>query len=171
MERFWRGLANVLTTKRWTVVGVMVVITAVLAIGLTRVEFATGQDSYLNPSSQIALDNVEFQSSFGGEQVILLFTADEPGVDVSQLFEGDNLAELTASHVRIALRKPIRHASHSRSQTDNLVVRCAVELALLDAYGRAFGVPLSEATRLLAPDLVPRSFYPAVLRHWAAWDL
>src|SRR5262249_40952668 len=31
--------------------------------------------------------------------------------------------------------------------------RCAVELALLDAYGKRFGEPLSTATRLLAPDL------------------
>jgi len=138
------------------------------------------------------------------------------------------LAELTAFHVRIALRKPVRHASHSRSETENLLVRCvlqdgtegfgegvprayvtgetidsaigllrasdlaaqfrepcvdfaaavalaermrlapvpgddrgcqgnaarcALELALLDAYGHHFGAPLSAVTRLLAPDL------------------
>ncbi|HEV3260435.1 MAG TPA: dipeptide epimerase [Gemmataceae bacterium] len=138
------------------------------------------------------------------------------------------LAELTAFHVRIPLRKPIRHASHTRSDTDNLLVRCvledgtegfgegvpreyvtgetidsafelarasdlgaqlrepcadfaaavalaerlrlapvrgddracqgnaarcALEMALLDAYGRHFGEPLSAVTRLLAPDL------------------
>jgi L-alanine-DL-glutamate epimerase-like enolase superfamily enzyme len=137
------------------------------------------------------------------------------------------VVELTAYHVRIPLVRPIRHASHSRTSTDNLVVRCvlddrtegfgegvpreyvtgetidsaidllrksdlanrlepcpdfpaavalaerlrlapvpgddrdcrgnaarcAVELALLDAYGRRFGEPLSRVTRLLAPDL------------------
>ena len=137
------------------------------------------------------------------------------------------IAELTVFHVRIPLRKPIRHASHSRTDTDNVLVRCvlddrtegwgegvprdyvtgetvdsalallkrsdlaarrrvapispaavafaerlrladvagddrgiqgnaarcAVELAVLDAYGRRFGAPVSEATRLLAPDL------------------
>jgi muconate cycloisomerase len=31
--------------------------------------------------------------------------------------------------------------------------RCAVELALLDAYGRHFGEPLSAITRLIAPEL------------------
>src|SRR6185312_16263489 len=31
--------------------------------------------------------------------------------------------------------------------------RCAVELAVLDAYGRHFGRPVSEITRLLAPEL------------------
>src|SRR5262249_22502753 len=30
--------------------------------------------------------------------------------------------------------------------------RCAVELALLDAYGRHFGEPLARVTQLLAPD-------------------
>jgi muconate cycloisomerase len=137
------------------------------------------------------------------------------------------IVELTAMHVRIPLRKPIRHASHVRSETDNVLVRCvladgtegfgegvpreyvtgetidsalellrrsdlanrlepcpdfpaavalaerlqlapipgdergcqgnaarcAVELALLDAYGRHFHEPLSAVTRLLAPDL------------------
>jgi L-alanine-DL-glutamate epimerase-like enolase superfamily enzyme len=137
------------------------------------------------------------------------------------------VVELTACHVRIPLRKPVRHASYTRSATDNLVVRCvledrtegfgegvpreyvtgetidttvdllrrsdlpaqltpcadfaaavafaerlrlapvpgddrdcqgnaarcAVELALLDAYGRRFGQPLSAVTGLVAPDL------------------
>jgi L-Ala-D/L-Glu epimerase / N-acetyl-D-glutamate racemase len=141
--------------------------------------------------------------------------------------------ELTASHVRIPLRKPIKHASHTRTETDNVLVRCvledgtegfgegvpreyvtgesidsalallqqsdltcqlepcadfpaavalaervrlpsipgddrecqgnaarcALELALLDAYGRRFGEPLSAVTRLLAPDLyAPRDW-------------
>ncbi len=137
------------------------------------------------------------------------------------------VVELTAYHVRIPLVRPIRHASHSRTSTDNLVVRCvlddrtegygegvpreyvtgetidtaidllrrsdlaarlepcrdfpaavalaerlrlapvpgddrdcrgnaarcAVELALLDAFGRRFGEPLGSVTQLLAPDL------------------
>jgi muconate cycloisomerase len=137
------------------------------------------------------------------------------------------IVELTAYHVRIPLRRTVRHASHSRTETDNVVVRCvldgggegfgegvprdyvtgetvdsalahlkgsdlpaqledchdfpaavalaerlrlspvpgddrqcqgnaarcALELAVLDAYGQVFAAPLSEVTRLLAPDL------------------
>jgi L-Ala-D/L-Glu epimerase len=137
------------------------------------------------------------------------------------------VAELTAFHVRIPLRRPVRHASHARTSTDNVVVRCvladgtegwgegvpreyvtgetaesavtllrrsdlpsqlepcgdfggavllaerlrlapvpdddrgirgnaarcAVELALLDAYGRHFAEPLSAVTLLLEPAL------------------
>jgi muconate cycloisomerase len=137
------------------------------------------------------------------------------------------IVELTSYHIRIPLRKPIRHASHSRTSTDNVLVRCvlddgtvghgegvpreyvtgetiesamsllrtsalgsqvqpirdfadavalaerlrltpvpgdergcqgnaarcALELAVLDAYGRRFGEPLSRVTQLAAKDL------------------
>jgi muconate cycloisomerase len=130
-------------------------------------------------------------------------------------------------HVRVRLRRPVKHASHTRTETDNLVVvctlsdgsvgygegvpreyvtgdsvdsafellkrsdlagqlppcedfpsavhvaerlrlapvpgddrdcqgnpaRCAVELAVLDAYGRAFGEPLMNVTKMLTDDL------------------
>src|SRR5262249_14382210 len=50
--------------------------------------------------------------------------------------------------------------------------RCAVELALLDAYGRHFGEPLSAVTRLRAPDLYePRPFvrYSGALTGARGW--
>lgn len=139
------------------------------------------------------------------------------------------VVEVVAYHVRIPLRRPVRHASHARTETDNLVIccrlesgvlgfgegvpreyvtgetidsclellrrsdlvgffgqnrngdfreaveaaqrltladvpedprrckgnaaRCALELAVLDAYGRHFEQPVSAVTQLLAPDL------------------
>ena len=137
------------------------------------------------------------------------------------------IAALHVYHVLIPLRRRIRHASHTRTETENLVVRCvledggegfgegvprdyvtgetigsalallqrsdlisqredcrdfaqavtfaerlrlaavpgdqrgiegnaarcAVELAVLDAYGRHFGQPLSEVARMRAPEL------------------
>lgn len=53
------------------------------------------------------------------------------------------IVELTAFHVRIPLRKPIRHASHTRSETDNLVVRCVLEDGT-EGYGE--GVPREYVT-------------------------
>jgi muconate cycloisomerase len=138
-----------------------------------------------------------------------------------------HVSELTAYVVRIPLKKRIKHASHTRTETDNVIVRvrlndksvgwgegvpreyvtgesadtaldllkssdlksqlgecrdfpgalrtvegmklaavpgdtrgvqgnaarCAVEIALLDSYGRAFGEPLCNVTKYLAPDL------------------
>lgn len=137
------------------------------------------------------------------------------------------VVELTAYQVHIPLRRMIRHASHSRDSTENIVIRCvledgtegfgegvpreyvtgetieqamallgrsdlaaqmedyrdfpqavaaaerirltpvpgddrncqgnaarcALELALLDAYGKRFGQPLSAVTKILAPEL------------------
>ena len=137
------------------------------------------------------------------------------------------IVELTAHQVNIPLRKPIKHASHTRTETENVVVkcvledgtvgygegvpreyvtgetidlaiellkkseleqqirpcadfadavafaesvsvyrlekddrqcqgnagRCALELAILDAYGKHFGEPVSKVTQLLADDL------------------
>ena len=94
MESFWRWL-GVALGKHWKiVVAAVVVITVVLGVGARNIEFATGQDSYLNPDSQIAIDNVAFQDDFGGETVILLFTSTD-GSDVSNLYSGANLEELS----------------------------------------------------------------------------
>src|SRR5438874_2536724 len=137
------------------------------------------------------------------------------------------VVELTAYHIRIPLKRAVKHASHTRTDTDNVVIkcvlsdrsqgfgeglprdyvtgetidsvfdllkrsdlaaqmescrdfaaalvlaerfqlapvpgdarhcagnaaRCAVELAMLDAFGHAFGEPLSLVAQRLAPEL------------------
>ena len=93
MESFWRWL-GVALGKHWKIVAaVVVVITVIFGIGARTIEVATGQDRYLTPASQIAIDNVAFQDDFGGETVILLFTSND-GSDVSELYVDANLAEL-----------------------------------------------------------------------------
>lgn len=37
------------------------------------------------------------------------------------------ISSLDAFHVRIRLRKPVRHASHSREETDSIVIRCRLD--------------------------------------------
>lgn len=93
MERFWRAAGVQLGKYWWAVLGAMLAVTVLLGFGLTQLEFATGQDSYLNQDSQIAIDNVRYQEDFGGETAIVLFQAQE-GHDITELFEGENLEEL-----------------------------------------------------------------------------
>jgi len=158
------------------------------------------------------------------------------------------VVELTAFHIRIPLRRTIRHASHVRTDTDNLLVhcvledktegfgegvpreyvtgetidtaidllrrsdlssqfsspscfadavamiektrlasvpgderqcqgnaaRCAVEIALLDAFGRRFGQPLASVTQMLAPELhQPRPWvrYSGAITSARGWKL
>ncbi len=157
------------------------------------------------------------------------------------------VVELEAYQVRLPLRRPITHASHRRTVTDNLIVRCqlsdgstgygegvpreyvtgetidtcwellgrvdwakqwdgewpdfaaavqmaerlhlppvpgdergiqgnaarcAVELAVLDAAGRAFGEPLSKVTELVTPELYrfrPEVRYSGILSEPRGW--
>ena len=53
------------------------------------------------------------------------------------------IVELTALLVRIPLRKPIRHASHTRDSTDNIIVRCVLEDG---TEGHGEGVPREYVT-------------------------
>lgn len=48
------------------------------------------------------------------------------------------LVRLTAYHVRIPLKHKVRHASHSREETDSLVVRCELDKG---AFGWGEGLP------------------------------
>ncbi len=159
-----------------------------------------------------------------------------------------HVVSLEARHVRLRLRRPVKHASHARTETDNLIVRvqlsdgkvgfgegvpreyvtgetidstidlltrsdlvrqlkpastfpevlaaaeaiklaeipgddrkcqgnaarCAVELAYLDAFGKAVGEPLMNATMVLAPDLyapADRVQYSGVLLSSRGWKL
>lgn len=101
MEQFWRSVGTWSDAHRRLAAAILVAVTVVLGIGLGNVDFATGQDSYLNPDSQVAIDNVAIQDRFGGENVIVLFTAQD-GQPITQLFEGENLAKLQAMNDELA---------------------------------------------------------------------
>jgi L-Ala-D/L-Glu epimerase len=71
------------------------------------------------------------------------------------------IADLTAFVVRIPLRKPIKHASHTRAETDNVVVRCTLDDGTI-GYGE--GVPrdyVTGETADTAVELLKRSDLPA----------
>jgi len=72
--------------KHWiAVLLVGAVVTAGLGFGITKLEFATGQDSYLNQSDQVYKDSVAYQDLFGGQAMLTLVTM-KPGHTVAELF-------------------------------------------------------------------------------------
>src|SRR3546814_2512821 len=64
---------------------------AILGLGLTKLEFATGQDSYLNTDEDVYKDNVDYQDLFGGQAMLTLFTMEE-GKTIVDLFTPENMA-------------------------------------------------------------------------------
>src|SRR5262249_44362682 len=73
----------------------------VAGYGITKLEFATGQDSYLNKSDQVYKDSVKYQDLFGGEAMLTLVTMDE-GHKVNELFTPENIAQWRAVDKKIS---------------------------------------------------------------------
>jgi hydrophobe/amphiphile efflux-3 (HAE3) family protein len=95
VHRFWSWLGLNLG-KHWVVVlGLGAVLTVGLGYGITKLEFATGQDSYLNGSDRVYQDNVRYQELFGGQAMLTLVRM-EAGHTVADLFSPHNRAELRA---------------------------------------------------------------------------
>jgi hydrophobe/amphiphile efflux-3 (HAE3) family protein len=97
MQRFWSYIAVQLGKHAiWvTVVGLLVTIG--LGLGITQLEFSTGQDSYLNRDSQVYKDNVVYQRLFGGEAMLTVIRMD-PGHTVDELFTGDGAQQMKELH-------------------------------------------------------------------------
>ena len=92
MQRFWSRLAVELGKRAGVVSLVGLIITLSLGYGITKLEFATGQDSYLNKSDQVYKDNVAYQDLFGGQAMLTVISMDE-GHTVDELFTTEGNAQ------------------------------------------------------------------------------
>src|SRR4051812_6369351 len=97
MQRFWSWLAVGLGKHAVAVVLVLVAITALLGAGISKLEFATGQDSYLNKSDQVYKDNVQYQDLFSGQAMLTVITMNE-GHKIDELFTADGQQQFTTLH-------------------------------------------------------------------------
>jgi uncharacterized protein len=137
-QRAWRRSGEVVAGRSTIVLVVATLVTLVFGVGLTRLEFATGDDSYINEGSQVALDNEAYQERFGGETMIVLFTA-EDGHTVADLFTEPNLSAL--GEVESAIRADDRMFAvvspiTALEFTENLVTSGVATDVLIDAVER-----------------------------------
>jgi uncharacterized protein len=92
VHKFW-GWLGLNLGKHWIVVLLVGgLLTAVLGYGISNLEFATGQDSYLNKSDQVYKDSVAYQKLFGGQAMVTLVTMDK-GHTVNELFTPETIAQ------------------------------------------------------------------------------
>jgi hydrophobe/amphiphile efflux-3 (HAE3) family protein len=92
MAAFWRNAGRILSRRTAATVTAVILVTIGLGVGLQRLDFSTGQNSYIDPASQVAKDNERYQKLFGGENMVVLFTVDE-GKSVVDLFTPANIAQ------------------------------------------------------------------------------
>ena len=100
MQRFWSYIAVQLGKHAVVVTVVGLLVTIALGLGITQLNFATGQDSYLNKDSQVYKDNVAYQRLFGGEAMLTVISMD-PGHKIDELFTGDGAQQLKNFHDRL----------------------------------------------------------------------
>src|SRR5262245_51378114 len=93
MQRFWGWLAVEAGRRAGLVALIGLVLTLGLGYGITKLEFATGQDSYLNTDDQVYIDNVRYQDLFGGQAMLVLFTLDDD-TTMTEFLSADNQAEM-----------------------------------------------------------------------------
>ena len=108
MQRFWSWLAVNLGKHAILVTAVLAAFTILIGTGITRLEFATGQDSYLNSNDEVYKDNVQYQKLFGGEAMLSVITMD-PGHTVDELGEGAGRRAAVFQNAAVAddeLRRP-----------------------------------------------------------------
>jgi hydrophobe/amphiphile efflux-3 (HAE3) family protein len=106
VERFWRFLAVGLGKHAGLVSVIGLLVTLILGFGITRLQFSTGQDSYLNKSDTVYKDNVKYQRLFGGQAMLTLVTMDK-GHTVSELFTPANQAKWRALENRLHKSKGV----------------------------------------------------------------
>ena len=94
MNRAALVLASAIRRRPVLLVAGAMSLALILSLGIPRLKFRTGQDTLLDPASKISRDNLRFQSQFGGDPMLVLFTAAPDGPDIRALFSTSNRAEM-----------------------------------------------------------------------------
>lgn len=100
MRRFWTALGDVLERRRWAVLGVIVLVTVVLAAGLPRLTFETSQSSLVSADNAVSKANERYQRHFGGEAMFILY-----GGDVTKLFSAANYPKMVKTEAALRATK------------------------------------------------------------------
>ena len=157
MERFWSWLAVTLGKRAGLVSMIGLLITVTLGAGITRLEFTSGQDAYLNTTDQVYKDNVAYQKLFGGEAMLTVITMDK-GHTVAELLNDQNRPKLVATGKKLAANKKdilgVITPVDALNLSNNLVSSKSCDLtqsiagkATLDAQSRA---PAADQAKRLA---------------------
>lgn len=89
------AIASQIRRRPGTIVAVAMLLAIALSFGIPRLQFKTGQETLLDPTSKIAIDSARFQRQFGGDPLLILFESPPQGASIEQLFAPSNRASLT----------------------------------------------------------------------------
>ncbi len=87
MERLWRRLSAGVTRHPGRLLVAAAAVVALLAVGLPRLEFVTGQETMVDPGSDVYRINERYQDTFGGEPMLILLTGDIRALTTGAAFD------------------------------------------------------------------------------------
>jgi hydrophobe/amphiphile efflux-3 (HAE3) family protein len=93
MQRFWSWMAVNLGRHAGMVAAIGLVFTVALGFGITKLEFATGQDSYLNKNDVVYKDNIAYQELFGGQAMLSVISMRD-GAKIDSIFTPEGIATM-----------------------------------------------------------------------------
>jgi len=129
----WNRLAGAIIRRPMAVLVCALVVTAGLGTGLTRLAFSTDQDTLVDASSVVYLDNARYQDRFGGETMLVLFTGDPVS-----LFSESNLPKMEALEAELRSTQGVATVIGPYSAIDYAADQLAVAPGLLaEANARA----------------------------------
>ena len=111
MKRFWSWLAVWCGKNAGLVAVIGLLLTLTMGVGMTRLRFVTSQSSYLNTSDKIYQDDLQYETLFGGQAMVVMITMDK-GHTIDEFFTPANdrtLKALTAELDRGAKANGIRN--------------------------------------------------------------
>jgi len=121
MQKFWSWMAVNLGRHAGIVGAIGLVFTIVIGFGITKLEFATGQDSYLNADDVVYQDNTAYQDLFGGQAMLSVISM-ENGATIDSIFTPEGVAtfqtvedELRASGQVLGVISPLTALEFSAS--------------------------------------------------------
>jgi hydrophobe/amphiphile efflux-3 (HAE3) family protein len=92
VRRAWSWLGLNLGRHAGLVSVIGLAITLLLGLGLAQLKFVTSNASYLNANDQAQVENQHYESLFGGDPMVTMFTM-APGTTIDNLFTNSNVAE------------------------------------------------------------------------------
>jgi len=96
MRNVWSWLGLNLGKRAGTVSVIGLVITIGLGLGITQLKFSTSNASYLNANDTAQIDNVHYESLFGGDPIVTMFTM-RPGTTIDNLFTPGRLSHFSVA--------------------------------------------------------------------------
>jgi uncharacterized protein len=80
MRTVWSSLSAAVTRHPGRLLAAVAAVVAALAVGLPQLDFVTGQDTMVDPGSEVYRINERYQDTFGGEPMLVLLTGDIRGM-------------------------------------------------------------------------------------------